>query len=621
MDLIINLIMDFLDLIEVIHHQWDKKSIQVLAAKPGAINRADKYGNTPLHYAVASHDLEVIELLITQGASITAKNRLGETGADWFQEYITSAYSSKPPKVAELKQQIQKNNLQFVANYLKGGASPALRFSEGETLLHLAVKKYRKTLIELILEGRNNQEIRKLLHLEDRYGMNPINLVLWFNPQVHLTEGTEGIGEEANKRLLELYSTSRLPLYCFHLQDLVEGQNGQTALVVGYEIHHYLQEKKEAAEQENVELEELEALAECYILRGRRWDLKSIAEQEMKALADSFAHSRTPADFEQLNPLRPALVKLAYNICTQAESNLASMLPESLVGFPLVEPLQITAKLLLRLFGDWSRGTKWRFHKKLHSVTNYLAQLIQQQQADQIIHFSSERVHCINWHDSGNNRIFLNPMLITDEVDLVEALIREVTYQVNRSYAFFHPDSLIKKQAFSIDLNDAYQLASTGAAEAVRPEQRKLIEIRQLLEEGFSDRWQQNSYRWMALNGTETLAKATLALAALPRGAAQFKLGSRQTILQFQQPKSGRGANLFFLFQVPEPWNWQLEASEESSAECELPSLTTLPQAIASQRSLSETDGQPGAATTQSVISLLSLLLESSAERNRLQWS
>lgn len=115
--------------------------------------------------------------MIKQGAQITAKNHLGETAADWFQEYITSIqHISFINQIEKLKQQIEKNNKQFVVDCLKVGVSRSLRFARGETLPHYAIEAQQKTIIELILEGLSHEAIGRLLHLKDFQSVTPLAL-------------------------------------------------------------------------------------------------------------------------------------------------------------------------------------------------------------------------------------------------------------------------------------------------------------------------------------------------------------------------------------------------------------------------------------------------------------
>jgi hypothetical protein len=466
------------DLIEAIH-QGNQAAIQRLAANPDALNSADPQGNTPLHYAVAERDLALIERLVKQGAPLTAENLQGETAADWFLVYINSIYNIDPAsQLEELKQEIEKNNSRFVTDCLKAKVSRTLRFSRGETLLHIAVEAQQRAIIELLLEGVSYTAIERLLRVTNSRGLTPLTLAQ---------------------------------------------QCCQPGSRVAQEILNYLQAKQCGASAGM-------AASDMQIPRSLS-SFIVIEPQELKALADSLTHPRILADFERLNPLRLTIVKLAYNTALQASFHLLKLF----VSIATIRKQQPSIeKLLQQLFGVWNAETKVHFVKKLYSVKDYLNQLIQQQQVDRVIQFSDKKSNVGGWCNRGEDKIFLNPTKTTSVVALVTTLIHEVTHHSDHSYDFFHPAYSVKAGEVSIDLDSAYQLAATGAAEKLTLEQRKRFEIRQLLEEGFSDGWQKNLYQWMALNSAETLAIAIVALATVPVGTAEVISKSRKSILQIQ---------------------------------------------------------------------------------------
>lgn len=211
------------------------------------------------------------------------------------------------------------------------------------------------------------------------------------------------------------------------------------------------------------------------------------------------------------------MVKLAYNLCHKAHQHYLELFS------PIVtSKKQLVIKdFLENLFGEWSDNTQRNFVKKLKSTMECLAHLIQQQQVEQFICFSDEEPTYRGWHEGGKNKIFLNPMIMTSVIDLLNTLIHEMTHLVSHSHDFFRPTYKHDEKGFFIYLRTTYRLAATGAAESLTQEQRKIFEIRQLLEEGFSDCWEKKLHRWMALNSAETLAQAILALATPASGLCQ----------------------------------------------------------------------------------------------------
>lgn len=463
-------------------HQILEAYSQFLATIPKLLHGTDAQGNTALHYAVAQHNLALIKFLIKQGAQITTKNHLGETAADWFQEYVTSTYISDPSQLAKLSQKIADNKVEFVTDGLKAGISRSLRFARGKTLLHYAVEAQQITIIELLLEGISHEAIDRLLHLKDCGGVTPLALAQ---------------------------------------------ERAQTGSRIAQEIVNSLQGKLHAAAEKPA------AALQTPPPRSLLAPI-SLERQELKALFDSFTHSLTSVDFGSLNPLRSTIVKLAHRLCYQALHYYLRTFP-STVSSREQHPLLNT--LLKKLFGVWDDNTQLNFVKKLESIIDYLAYLTQQRQADQVIHFSDKKSYAEGWSHPHENKIFLNPTIIADVVALVTTLIHEVTHQVNHSYDFFPPYYSNKKEDSYFFLKKAYELAATGAAESLTQEKRELFEIRQLLEEGFSDYWKQNLYQWMALNSAETLAQAILALATVPAGYAKLTGNKRQPTLWIPSEK------------------------------------------------------------------------------------
>src|SRR5215510_412868 len=62
----------------------DTRRVETLvAASPGAITGTDAGGSTPLHHAAAFGSVDDVELLITRGADVNAKNRRSSTPLHW----------------------------------------------------------------------------------------------------------------------------------------------------------------------------------------------------------------------------------------------------------------------------------------------------------------------------------------------------------------------------------------------------------------------------------------------------------------------------------------------------------------------------------------------------------
>jgi ankyrin repeat protein len=453
--------------------QGDLKTVKSTLAKyPELLNWVDKpQKNTLLHYAVAQHDLALIEFLIYQGANVTIKNQQGETAAKWYEEFIASRYKLKKLfDTKDLLRLFEKNDVRIIENYIKGGLSGALRFSRGRLMLHWAVELQRPAIVKLILGEIAQENITQILNLKDSLGWTPLTLAQRFY---------------------------------------------QNSFPTALEILKALQEKGHtAAPSESTLINQPLPTAWLSVIDK---DFKS----KINYLSNKLKVPITLADFAALNPLREVICQLAYITCLQVLSRLSS-----LKRYTFLEE-----KLLHNLFGSWCSNTQLKIQKKLQAIVVYLDNLIQKKQVDQVIHFSNEIPHASGWCCFEEKKIYLNPMAKkANLLTLVIALIHETTHWAIHSYDFAKMAYFIDNEGCTINFNQACQLASTGEAKKLTPEQVKLFELRQLLHGGLSPDWRQQLNHWMALNNADTQTLAILLLATLPEGYAKFNK-KEQTLL------------------------------------------------------------------------------------------
>jgi ankyrin repeat protein len=69
--------------------------VDVLVAEGADVNAKNNYGSTPLHMAVWKHWGGAIELLIDNGGHINAKNNTGETPLDYTQDILIDDWKEK----------------------------------------------------------------------------------------------------------------------------------------------------------------------------------------------------------------------------------------------------------------------------------------------------------------------------------------------------------------------------------------------------------------------------------------------------------------------------------------------------------------------------------------------
>ncbi len=70
-----------LKLIEAVRTR-DPLSVSKFIAAGAELNGIDTHGNTALHYAVGTNELEIAKCLIIAGADVSLRNNLGETALD-----------------------------------------------------------------------------------------------------------------------------------------------------------------------------------------------------------------------------------------------------------------------------------------------------------------------------------------------------------------------------------------------------------------------------------------------------------------------------------------------------------------------------------------------------------
>lgn len=448
-----------------------------------SLKQVDNAGNNPLHYAVAHRNLELIRFFMTERSElINEKNCNGETAKDWFQVFLNSIYNLESIEELKIIEAMNYNAVKYIETLLKVKVSRALRFSQGDTLLHFAVDFQKIAIVKLLLAGVNHLDIEKLLQLKNGREETPLSL---------------------SER------------YCKESSDARSRAGAQ-------EILNYLQDK------ERPEAGAGTALAlpkQCYALAP--FEPIGVEQKEIQELDRIFSNRSKISSFKKINPLRTTIVRLAYNICCQANPHCAAIADSR----SNKQQASLVKSLLEPLFGRWTAEAQLSFWDKFISVSGYLHALVTQGLADQIIKFSIIKPGVRGWANAATNEIFLNPNMKDGVIPLVTTLIHEVTHRVYRSYDFFTADYSLSHEYFSIYLTESYQLAAAGKAGELTAEQRELFEIRQLMKDSCRDCWEQNLYEWMACNSAETMTVAILALATLPEGYARLKSKPKPALL------------------------------------------------------------------------------------------
>ena len=111
-------------------------ALKILRQDPGQLNARDaEHGNTPLHWAAYKGNLQMVQLLVEQGADLNATTVEGYT---------------------PLRDAIYKNHHQVFNYLLEQGANPKLRDRRGATLLHWAAAAGAITNLPIPIDTQDN---------------------------------------------------------------------------------------------------------------------------------------------------------------------------------------------------------------------------------------------------------------------------------------------------------------------------------------------------------------------------------------------------------------------------------------------------------------------------------
>jgi len=172
---------------------WNSKDVVELLLTNGAdVNAKDEDGNTPLHGAAGSGNIGIVELLLTNNADVNATNSDGETPLHWAtgrgnrdvmdllrqhggQDPIAVAFNIKTPtnSVAtdnRIFDASKSGDLDKVMALLKENPDFVSSIDRlGNTPLHIAAEKNQKFIVEFLLESKAD------VNAANYYGNTPLH--------------------------------------------------------------------------------------------------------------------------------------------------------------------------------------------------------------------------------------------------------------------------------------------------------------------------------------------------------------------------------------------------------------------------------------------------------------
>jgi ankyrin repeat protein len=146
--------------------------VKVLMANQAIVTEVDEAGETPLMMAAKGASNETVQILLKTGASINAKNKLGQTAL----MYAVAGYYAPNPDTAQTVKLLLANGARINDVDAKGqsvlmhvapaspeaevikllianGANVNVIDSDGQTALLLAVQRYSTPLVQALIEG------------------------------------------------------------------------------------------------------------------------------------------------------------------------------------------------------------------------------------------------------------------------------------------------------------------------------------------------------------------------------------------------------------------------------------------------------------------------------------
>jgi ankyrin repeat protein len=166
---------------------------------PDQINATDKYGQTPLHYAVQFGKPEIIPLLLRSGADVDARTseadgnltllhvevtKSGNANVDTIRillKYMTpdQINATDSNGLTPLHHAVRFGKIEIIQFLLDNGADVDARASKrhGKTPLHFAAEQSNVDVVTYLLEHMTPEQI----NATDKYGWTPLHIAARFS--------------------------------------------------------------------------------------------------------------------------------------------------------------------------------------------------------------------------------------------------------------------------------------------------------------------------------------------------------------------------------------------------------------------------------------------------------
>jgi ankyrin repeat protein len=156
----------------------DIDAINILLENGASLLEVDEYGNTPLHLALDNKDKKVIELLVSKGSDINIKNDDGYSVVDLsitdreIMSIIINTQNNADGITTALHKAAKMQEPLVVYDLIKNGAKIDAKDEYGNTALHYSVINQNIKTAEILLE--NNASFQE----KNNYGETPLELAI-----------------------------------------------------------------------------------------------------------------------------------------------------------------------------------------------------------------------------------------------------------------------------------------------------------------------------------------------------------------------------------------------------------------------------------------------------------
>ncbi len=162
-----------------------KEVVELFITKGADVNAKDNNGETPLHAAARKGLKEVVELFIANGADVNVKDRVGETPLDFAinknrtetADLLREHGGKTGAELNVLLDAAKNGDIEAVKQHLADGADVNAKTADGTTPLHNAAVYGHTEVAELLIA--NGANMNAIIVSGRNQGKTPLDLAIW----------------------------------------------------------------------------------------------------------------------------------------------------------------------------------------------------------------------------------------------------------------------------------------------------------------------------------------------------------------------------------------------------------------------------------------------------------